>query len=90
LLNVPVQPSVPPQPDIASCSLSGTNLVLNGINGQSGATYYVLMSPNLTLPLSQWTPVATNVLSASGNFTITATNTVTHSVPQRFFILETQ
>jgi len=34
--------------------------------------------------------VATNVLSASGNFTMTATNTVTRRVPQRFYILQAQ
>jgi PKD repeat protein len=81
---------VPTQPDIASFSLSGTNLVLNGINGQSGGTYYVLASTNLMLPLSQWMPVATNVLSVGGSFTITAPNTVTPSTPQRFYILQTQ
>jgi PKD repeat protein len=78
------------QPGLAGASLSGTSLVLNGVNGHSGSTYYVLMSTNLALPLSQWTPVATNVLSASGNFTITATNTVNRNVPHRFYILETQ
>jgi hypothetical protein len=76
--------------NLGGTTLAGANLVLNGINGMSGATYYVLMSTNLTLPLSQWTPVATNVLSASGNFTITATNAVTRTVPQRFYILQTQ
>jgi uncharacterized repeat protein (TIGR03803 family) len=80
---------VPAQPDIASWILSGANLVLNGINGQSGGTYYILMGTNLAQPLSQWTPIATNVLSTSGNFTITATNTVTRNVPQRFYILQT-
>jgi PKD repeat protein len=80
---------VPTQPGIASLSLSATNLVLNGINGQSGGTYYLLTSANLTLPLSQWMPVATNVLSASGNFTITAANAATGSTPQRFYILQT-
>ncbi len=79
-----------PQPGILSVSLSGTSLVLNGFNGASGGKYYVLMSTNLALPLSQWTRVATNVLSASGNFTITATNTVTRNIPQGFYILETQ
>jgi len=49
----------------------------------------VLTSTNLALPLSQWMPVATNVLSASGNFTITATNAVNRSIPQRFYILLT-
>jgi hypothetical protein len=48
------------------------------------------MSPNLALPLSQWTPVATNTLNAEGNFTITATNAVNPNAPQRFYILKVQ
>ncbi|MGD1087788.1 MAG: polysaccharide lyase family 7 protein [Verrucomicrobiota bacterium] len=79
---------VPAQPGIASFSLSGTNLVINGTNGFSGLTYYVLTSTNVALPLNLWTPVATNVLNASGNFTITATNAVNHNVPQCFYILQ--
>jgi uncharacterized repeat protein (TIGR03803 family) len=79
---------VPAQPGVASLSLSGADLVFNAINGQSGATYYVLMSTNLALPASQWARVATNVLSASGNFTMTATNAVTPSAVQRFYLLE--
>jgi hypothetical protein len=31
----------------------------------------MLASTNLSLPLNQWTPMATNLLTASGNFTIT-------------------
>jgi PKD repeat protein len=81
---------LPAQLGIASTSISGTNLVLNGTDGLSGGTYYVLMSSNLALPLSQWTPVATNVLSASGNFTITVTNTVSPNLPQSFYTLQTQ
>ena len=77
-------------PNLASISLFGTNLVLNGINGVSGATNYLLMGTNLTQPLSQWTPVATNVLGASGNFTITATNAVDSKAPGRFYILRLQ
>jgi len=76
--------------NLGGITLSGANLVLNGIDGQSGRTYYVLTSTNLALPLSQWTPVATNVLSANGNFTITITNTVTTGTPQQFYILESQ
>ena len=89
-LSLPAESSVSAQPVIASLSLAGADLALNGISGQSGGMYYVLMSTNLTLPLSQWTPVATNVLSASGNFTITVTNTVTPNASQSFYILETQ
>ena len=81
---------VPSHHDIASFFLSGSNLVINGTNGQSGATCYILMGTNLALPLNQWEPIATNVLSASGNFSITATNTVTRNIPQRFYILQTQ
>jgi len=72
---------------MGTLALSGTSLY--GTT-KSGGTYYALMSTNPILPLSQWTPVATNVLSASGNFTITVTNTVNSNVPHRFYILETQ
>src|SRR5580692_8836024 len=78
------------QPAIVSTSLSGTNLVLNGSNGLSGGTYSVLMSTNLNLPASQWTPVATNVLSTSGDFTLTVTNAFVRSAPKRFYTLELQ
>ena len=77
-------------PGITGVSLSGTNLVINGSNGLSGKTCYVLMSTNVTLPLNQWAPVATNVLNASGSFTITATNAVNLNVPQCFYILQMQ
>ena len=76
-LSLPAESSVSAQPVIASLSLAGADLALNGISGQSGGMYLCADEHNLTLPLSQWTPVATNVLSASGNFTITVTNTVT-------------
>jgi BspA type Leucine rich repeat region (6 copies)/PKD domain len=82
--------SLPAQPGISGLSLSGANLVLNGTNGLSGRTYYVLTSTNLALPLTQWLAVTTNILSASGNFSITVSNTVTPALPQQFYILKTQ
>jgi len=78
------------QPTIVTISKSGANLVLSGSNGQSGGTYYVLTSTSVPLPLTRWVPVATNVLGASGSFTITATNTFTPTTPQRFYILQLQ
>jgi hypothetical protein len=85
---------IPDQPTIAGmifrANVSGVDLMLNGSNGQSNTTYCVLMSTSLALPLSQWTPVATNCLNADGNFTITATNAVDLNAPQRFFILQVQ
>ena len=80
----------PPQPIISSISLSGTNLMINGANGQSGATYYVLMSTNLAQPLGQWTRISTNTLNGNGNFTFTATNAVNPRTPKRFYLLQMQ
>jgi sugar lactone lactonase YvrE len=77
-------------PAMASISLSGTNLMVNGINGLAGGTYYVFATTNAALPLSQWTPVATNVLNATGNFTFTATNAVNPNSQQQFYILQLQ
>jgi 1,4-alpha-glucan branching enzyme len=85
---VAIQP--PAQPGITGISLSGGNLVINGSNGVSGQTYYVLSATNLALPRSQWVPVTTNVLITSGNFTITATNAVNSNIPQAFYLLQTQ
>ena len=84
--------SVEPAPglNVSIVALSNSDLVLTGTAGVSGQTYYVLMSTNLAAPRSAWVPVATNVLSASGNFIITVTNTVSHTIPERFYMLETQ
>ena len=79
-----------PQPAITGISLSGTQLALNGTNGLASGTYHVLTSTNLGLPLRQWTAVATHRLSASGNFTITATNAVNPNDAERFFTLQLQ
>ncbi|HEX4122324.1 MAG TPA: leucine-rich repeat protein [Verrucomicrobiae bacterium] len=75
---------------LISLGVAGSNLVLNGTNGLSGGTYIVLTSATLAAPLSQWTPMATNLLGASGNFSITITNAVSPGVAQRFYILQMQ
>jgi hypothetical protein len=78
------------QPQILGTSVSGTDLVITGSNGVAGGAYWVWASTNLTLPLAQWTPVATNVLGTDGGFTLTVTNAVNIACPQRFFILQLQ
>ncbi len=83
-------PATRPPPDVGSIFLSGTSVVLNVTNGYIGGTYYMLTSTNLATPFSLWTPVSTNVLSASGNFSLTATNKYAASVPKQFFILRVQ
>jgi hypothetical protein len=86
-LKVNVNPA-PAPPSITGISLAGTNLVLNGSNGVSGTTNYLLMTTNLAMPKNQWTRIGTNVLVANGNFTLTATNAVDLDAPQRFYILQ--
>jgi len=72
---------------ITGFSLNGANVVLNATNGQAGDAYYLLSSTNLALPLSQWMPVATNVLGSSGNFTFIGTNVVLPGANHQFYIL---
>jgi alpha-tubulin suppressor-like RCC1 family protein len=90
LTPVEIVAGLPPTPRITGISLSGANLNLDGANGVSGETLYTLMSATLAEPLSQWQPVATNVLNATGNFTIIATNAVNPNAGQRFYILQVQ
>jgi len=82
--------TLPLQPGISGFSVSVSNVVINATNGWSGRTYYVLVSTNVALPLNQWLPATTNILSANGNFIITISNTVTPALPQQFYILKTQ
>jgi hypothetical protein len=80
-----------PRPGIVSASLSGTNFLLFATNGVASGIYFTLASTNVSLPLNQWAPVATNVLNAGGNFSIIITNALDASAPaQNFFILQTQ
>jgi autotransporter-associated beta strand protein len=76
---------------ITGFSLVNGNVEISGTNGESGGTYYLLASPDLALPLSQWTVVATNMVSASGAngaFTFTGTNAaVGAEAGQKFYIL---
>jgi len=71
-----------PPPTLAM-SQAGTNSVLNGAGGAAGGTYYLVASDDLTLPLAQWTSVATNKFDTSGNCSIT--NSVLAGAAQEFF-----
>jgi autotransporter-associated beta strand protein len=77
---------VPPaQPSITSISLSGTSLVISGTGGTATYQFVLLTSTNLTLPLSQWTPVVTSTFTGGSWST---TNTVNPSAPQNFYLLD--
>jgi hypothetical protein len=78
--------SLLPAPQIASTSFSNkTNLVVNATGGVLGWSYNVLMTTDAGQPLSQWTPISTNLLTANGPFTLIATNGVSASSAKRFF-----
>jgi len=77
------------QPVLNGISFSGSDLILNG-SGVGGTTNYLLMGTNLTAPFNQWRPVATNILTADGGFSLTATNAANPAVPGRYYILQLQ
>ncbi len=60
----------------------GTNVVIVGTDGPPGGTYYIMTSTNITLPISQWIPLATNLFDSSGSFRYT--NAINADLPARF------
>jgi fibronectin-binding autotransporter adhesin len=89
-LRVAVGPSFPTtNANIASVTLSGTNLLVHGTNNNVPNTsfrYAVLTSTNLALPLGNWTPVVTNLFNPDGTFDYT--NPLVPSTPQQFINVE--
>ena len=77
------------QPGISGISISGTSLILSATNGIAGGAYSILGSTNLSLPINEWTPTVTNILQASGNFSIVITNGAGTNQEQ-FLILQSQ
>jgi len=73
-------------PRITGFNVQGGNVVIDGTNGQVGATAFLLTSTNITVPLSQWQTVATNVIGGTG-FSFTGTNAISTGSPQQYFLL---
>lgn len=76
-----------PRPSFASPTFSGNDLVLSGSGGPANGTYYILASPDIAVPLTNWTVLVTNTFDAAGGFSFT--NTVNPGSPQQFFTLKT-
>jgi len=70
-----------------STALSGSSLISSGAGGVAGATFYVLASTNVAVPMTDWLPVATGTFGVGGSFT--ATNTVDPAKTAQFFRLQT-
>ena len=86
LLTVVAQPT--PTPQIVAMIGSGNSMVFSGTNGVPGWPYHVLTTTNLASPLATWSPVATNVFDAGGNFTFT--NAINSTPTQTFYLLQLQ
>ena len=71
---------------ILGAAVSGSNLIFTGTGGVSNGAYYLLAATNLALPISQWTPVATNQFDGGGNLLFT--NPMTPDLLQQFYLLQ--
>jgi len=77
-----------PRPNIQSFGINGSSFFLTGTNGGNTSTsYIVLTSPDASVPLVNWTRLATNTFDGSGNFAFT--NAVNPNEPQRYYLLKT-
>jgi Pel9A-like, right handed beta helix region len=74
-------------PPVLALTKSGTNFVLTGSGGPAGGTNYLVSADNLSVPVTQWTPTATNQFDVNGNFTMT--NVISES-PQIYYRLHLQ
>jgi polygalacturonase len=81
-----VTPPAPPVFGSSALTGGGTSLVMSGSGGVTNGAYYVLTATNVSLPLSQWSPLATNQFNASGNFNFS--DTIIPGSPQRFYLLQ--
>lgn len=77
-----------PPPELVSLSFGEAALIITGANGFPASTCYLLASTNLSLPLSDWPRIATNVVGPSGGFSLT--NPAILSNSQQFFVLQSQ
>jgi hypothetical protein len=74
-----------PPPIIETIAQLGANVILTGTNGPAYGTYFVLGSTNVSLPLSNWSRLATNSFDADGSFNFT--NAIP-SEPQQYYLLQ--
>jgi hypothetical protein len=62
---------------------AGNQVIINGTGGSAGATYRILTTTNIGLPVAQWTPAATNQFGANGGFS--HTNVIQPNLPALYF-----
>jgi hypothetical protein len=84
-VNFTVISSAPPI--FGPVNFNGSALVMTGSNGNPGASYYLLATTNLALPIMNWTVLSTNTFDGAGNFSFTNT---APTGPQQYFMLRLQ
>ena len=68
--------------------VSGGNVVFTATGGQPNGTFYLMTTTNISLPLAQWTRMATNTFDGSGYFVFT--NATGSNGPVRYYRLQAQ
>jgi alpha-galactosidase len=75
-----------PRPRINLPIWAGDRVVLSGSGGTVAGPFYLLASPNLSAPLSQWARIATNQFDTTGAFVIS--NAADPAAPVMFYRLQ--
>lgn len=73
---------IPPQ--FNAPVFDGSTVTFSGSGGVAFGSYYVLTSTEVGDPIANWTPIATNLFDATGNFSFQDTDP---SAPQRFYVI---
>jgi uncharacterized repeat protein (TIGR03803 family) len=60
-----------PQPNINGIVLNSTNTVTLSCSGGAGSYYFTLASSDLTVPMTNWTVISTNLADSSGLWQVT-------------------
>lgn len=63
----------------------GTNVILSAVGATPGANFVAVTSPEVTTPLSQWTPFLTNQFDRLGTYI--HTNQFNRAEPKRFYTI---
>jgi len=73
------------QPQIARIALDETALIWSGSGGAAGASFSVLSSTNLNLPVTNWSVIGSRSFDSNGNFAVT--NFLSPASPNQFYAI---
>lgn len=82
IVGTPASPAV-----FTGVSVNGATLTLTATNGAQSGQFVLLETTNLTLPISQWTPILTNAFDNNGNLNL-STNIINPNNAQEFYLLQ--